>query len=116
MDPKASELPLDASAEYALYATERGQWKGERALPLVGIEDQDWALHLAPKTDELMLFHLPTDPQQFVNVAEQNPEVVERLRDALVARLAEAAAARLGDEGLGAGSGALEALQAIGYL
>ena len=115
-DASTNRQPLTANESAVFYSTERGQWKGERMVTLLGIEEQDWALHFAPKTDELMLFDLKIDPNQFVDVAKENLGVANRMKEALLERYKEALRVRLRGVGLGAGAGAIEALQDIGYL
>jgi arylsulfatase A-like enzyme len=115
-DASTNRQPLTANESAVFYSTERGQWKGERMVTLLGIEEQDWALHFAPQTDELMLFDLKIDPNQFVDVAKENLGVANRMKEALLERYKEALRVRLRGVGLGAGAGAIEALQDIGYL
>ncbi len=112
----ATRQPLEAGAGAVFYSTERGQWKGERMVTLLGMEDADWALHFAPKTDEVMLFDLRLDPLQFKDVAASKSEVAARMKKLLLDRYAQALEVRLEGDAMGAGAGAIEALQDIGYL
>jgi len=47
--------------------------------PILAIRDGDWKLLMNPDRSRVELYDIPRDPTQLSNVAEKNPEVVERL-------------------------------------
>lgn len=114
--PDLVRTPLPDPGEAVFYATQRGQWDGTRKRTLLGIEEGGWALHFAPEFDQVRLFDLSADPQQFQDVAAKMPAVVSRLKATLLARMRLAAESRLGSESLDAGAGTLQTLKDIGYL
>ncbi|MBI2433990.1 MAG: sulfatase [Candidatus Hydrogenedentes bacterium] len=52
---------------------------------LEAVREGDWKLRRAGKEPETELFHLGRDPGERYNVAEQHPEIVQRLQDAMKA-------------------------------
>lgn len=115
-----SDGPVDpsllATDELVFYSTERGMWDDTHPAIILGAEDARWALHFSPTTDTWRLYDLDADPEQRVDVAAEHPDVMERLRTAILERAAAAEAARLPGGDFGDGEGALEALRDIGYL
>jgi len=115
-----SDGPVDpgllATDELVFYSTERGMWDDTHPAIILGAEDSRWALHFSPTTDTWRLYDLVADPEQRTDVAAEHPDVLERLRTAILERAAAAESARLPSGDFGDGEGALEALRDIGYL
>jgi arylsulfatase A-like enzyme len=53
--------------------------------PQLAIRDGDWKLLLNPDRSRTELYDLPRDPMQVDNLAGQNPEVVARLAERVLA-------------------------------
>ena len=47
--------------------------------PQLAIRDGDWKLYLNPDRSRIELYDVPRDPTQLTNLAEKQPEVVQRL-------------------------------------
>jgi N-acetylgalactosamine-6-sulfatase len=48
--------------------------------PILAIRDGNWKLLVNPDSSRSELFDIPTDPMELNNLAETNPEIVDRLR------------------------------------
>ena len=65
-----------------------------------GVRDKDWKLRMLPNEDgdpTVLLFDLHNDPYERYDVANENPEIVSRLKEEMV-RFAEETGAKLASE------------------
>ena len=53
--------------------------------PILAIREGRWKLLLNPDRTRVELFDVPADPMELDNLAEANPETVERLADRVTA-------------------------------
>jgi arylsulfatase A-like enzyme len=128
IDPINLTSPEVADSGPVMFGTHHGWWNGRQRQPIYGTREGPWVLHFAPhggdwKVPEeeaplggqVRLYNLDEDPDEHQDVASAHPEVVERLRASLLARLEEQASRR-GTVQLKAGAATLEMLRGIGYL
>lgn len=53
--------------------------------PILGVREGDWKLLINPDRSRVELYDIPRDPAQLNNVAERNPELVQRLAETVLA-------------------------------
>ena len=53
--------------------------------PMLAARLDDWKLLLNPARDRVELYHIPSDPMELNNVADQHPELVRRLSEQVLA-------------------------------
>jgi arylsulfatase A-like enzyme len=127
----AAEDALDLIADSAprspvLLSTRHGWWNGRHRQPLLGARSGDLVLHFAPqggpwgstepaRGGEVRLYDLSSDPRELRDLAGEQPEAVERLREWIVEQVAELEARRRAPA-VRAGEATLEMLRQIGYL
>jgi arylsulfatase A-like enzyme len=115
----------ERGADFVLFTTTRGSWKGRDNVPLVGLTDGRWKLNLAldggpagssaPAPEgALELFQLEHDPRELEDLSASRPEEAARLRAILLERLSALEARRIGTD-VPAGEATLEMLEHLGY-
>ena len=128
IDPVDLAAPLAEDSAPVMFGTHHGWWNGRQRQPIYGTRSGPWVLHFAPqggdwavpeeespKEGQVRLFNLDEDPGEHHDVAAEHPQVVERLRSSILARLEEQASRR-STVHLRAGAATLEMLRGIGYL
>ncbi|MFC6864697.1 sulfatase [Halomicroarcula sp. GCM10025817] len=92
------------------------EMRGETALRF-GFRTDQWKYIYDGKTDDHLLYDLGVDPSENRNVAADNPEIVDRFRDRLQARLdsIEETSSSVQIPDLEDGEGVSERLRALGY-
>jgi arylsulfatase A-like enzyme len=110
------------------FATTHGWWNGRHRQPIYGVRAGRWALHLAPQGadwgvpaerappgGQVRLYDVSADPGETRDLAGEEPQVAERLRQLVVERLQQLVAERP-DVQLEAGAATLDMLRGLGYL
>ncbi|HJO26602.1 MAG: hypothetical protein CMK00_05590 [Planctomycetes bacterium] len=128
IDPINLATPSVAESGPVMFGTHHGWWNGRQRQPIYGTREGSWVLHFAPHggdwkvpeeespvDGQVRLFNLEEDPDEQHDIAAEHPEVVERLRSSILARLEEQASRR-STVHLKAGAATLEMLRGIGYL
>jgi arylsulfatase A-like enzyme len=64
----------------------RGRVFGDPAYepPSLAVRDGDWKLFAVPEGATAELYHIPKDPEERNNLANESPEIVERLKETLL--------------------------------
>jgi len=93
------DVPLDGEDMSAAFRGEQGarstplmwEWRFPVAghcinrSPMLAARQDDWKLLLNPARDRVELYHIPSDPMELNNVADQHPELVNRLTERVLA-------------------------------
>ena len=107
------------------YSTTCGFWNGRNRLPILGLRTGDRVVHFAPDGGEWgegsspdgdwRLFDTRLDPSESTDIRDVEPDVAERLVEAVRARERELRERR-SSEPIGAGEATLERLRDLGYI
>jgi arylsulfatase A-like enzyme len=93
------DLLLELPQRPVFLDTRHGWWKGRQFVEILGVREGDWVLHWcpegrdwdapardAPEGGQWRLFDVGADPQQRHDLAAEQPEKVERLRELILRR------------------------------
>lgn len=123
----ALDLVADSSPRSPLLlSTRHGWWNGRHRQPLLGARSGSLVLHFAPQGGpwgseqpaiggEVRLYDLASDRQELRDLAGEQPDAVQRLREWIVGEVSELEARRRAPA-VRAGEATLEMLRQIGYL